>query len=68
MAAALFRENLLPLTLQDTPIQTPAASLESVTVTDTAGFVAFVDLICRSYSARAPRIPMLKRDYIICGP
>jgi hypothetical protein len=68
MAAALFRENLLPLTLQDTPIQTPAASLESVTVTETIGFVPLVDVIRRSYSARAPRIPMLKRDYIICGP
>ena len=68
MAAALFRENLLPLTLQDTPVQTPTVSLESVTVTEITGFVSLIDVINRVYSARAPRIPMLRRDYIICGP
>ena len=68
IAAAMFRENLLPLTLQDTPVQTPAVSLESVTVTEITGFVSLIDVISRVYSARAPRLPPLKRDNIIYGP
>jgi len=68
IAAAMFRENLLPLTLQDTPVHTPMASLESVTVTDTTGFVALIDAISKVYSARAPRLPPLKRDNVIYGP
>jgi hypothetical protein len=68
IAASLFRENLLPLTLQDTPAQTPVVSLESVMVTDTTGFVCLVDAISKIYSARAPRLPALKRDSILYGP
>jgi hypothetical protein len=68
IAAAMFQENLLPLTLQDRPVQTPAASLESVAVTDSVGFTALIDVINKIYSARAPRIAMLKRDYVLQGP
>jgi hypothetical protein len=63
-----FRENLLPLTVQDTPNQTPMASLESITITETSSFVSLVDVITKMYSARAPRLPPLKRDNIIYGP
>ena len=69
IAASLFRENLLPMTLHDTPAQTPITSpLQSVAVTEAIGFVSLVDALRKSYSARAPRIPMIRRDYIITGP
>ena len=69
IAASLFRENLLPVTFHDTPVQKPASSpLQGVTVTESTGFVSLVDALYRSYSARAPRIPMIRRDYIITGP
>jgi hypothetical protein len=68
IAAAMFRENLLPLTLHDTPVQTPIVTLESVAVTETTGFVCLIDAISKVYSARAPRLPPLKRDNVIYGP
>ena len=68
IAAAMFGENLLPLTIQETTVQGPAASLESITITETTGFICLVDVINRIHTARAPRIPMLKRDHTPYGP
>jgi len=69
IAASLFRENLLPMTLQDTPIQTPASSpLQGITVTESTDFVSLIDTLYKSYSARAPHIPLIRRDYVITGP
>ena len=65
--AMLFTDNLLPLTIQETT-HTPVASLESITITETTGFVSLVDAIAKIYSARAPRLPALERDKIIYGP
>ena len=68
IAAAMFGENLLPLTIQETTVQSPEVSLDSITVTETTGFISLIDVINRIHTARAPRIPMLKRDYTPYGP
>jgi hypothetical protein len=60
---------VLPITIYDIDIRTPPISpLESVVVHASSKFISLIDVLNSIYSARAPRIPLLRRDYMIQGP
>jgi hypothetical protein len=69
--SAITREPLLPLTVRDTPLQSPAVSpLNTLIIEGFNGFASIIDIIdsIYMYSARAPRIPAIRRDYLLQGP
>jgi hypothetical protein len=69
--SAITREPLLPLTVRDTPLQSPISSpLNTLIIEGFNGFATIIDIIdsIYTYSARAPRIPPIRRDYVLQGP
>lgn len=59
---------ILPTTIHNTDSRTLISPLESVVVHASSKFISLIDVLNSIYSARAPRIPLLRRDYMIQGP
>jgi hypothetical protein len=66
IAAMLFGEPILPLTIQDSNVQ--STMMDVILVGEMNEFISLIDSLKMIYTASAPRIPLLKRDYLILGP